>query len=127
VRVQGDPVLLDHLVRKLVDNALKYSDAGGKVVVRGWTEGPFGALDVEDGGVGIPAEHIPRIFDKFYMVDGGLTRRRRGAGVGLYLAREIVRLHHGTIEVDSRLGVGSVFRVRLPGPLVAGPIPDARA
>jgi signal transduction histidine kinase len=127
VRVQGDPVLLDHLVRKLVDNALKYSDAGGRVVVRGWTEGPFAALDVEDGGVGIPAEHIPRIFDKFYMVDGGLTRRRRGAGVGLYLAREIVRLHHGTIEVDSRPGVGSVFRVRLPGPLVAGPIPDARA
>jgi signal transduction histidine kinase len=127
VFVQGDPVLLDHLVRKLVDNAVKYSDAGGRVVVRGWTDGPFGALDVEDTGLGIPAEHIPRIFDKFYMVDGELTRRRRGAGVGLYLAREIVRLHHGTIDVDSRPGQGSVFHVRLPGPLVAGPIPDARA
>jgi signal transduction histidine kinase len=126
VRVNGDPALLDHLVRKLVDNALKYSDAGGRVVVRGRTEGPFGALDVQDTGEGIPPEHIPRIFDKFYMVDGSLTRRRRGAGVGLYLAREIVRLHHGTIEVESRPGEGSVFHVRLPGPLVAGPIPDAR-
>ena len=58
--------------------------------------------------------------------DGSLTRRRRGAGVGLYLAREIVRLHHGTIEVESRPGEGSVFHVRLPGPLVAGPIPHAR-
>ncbi len=127
VRVHGDPTLLDHLVRKLVDNALKYSDAGGRVVVRGRSEGPFGTLEVQDTGVGIPPEHIPRIFEKFYMVDGGLTRRRRGAGVGLYLAREIVRLHHGSIDVESRPGEGSVFRVRLPGPLVAGPIPDARA
>ncbi|MCI0548633.1 MAG: HAMP domain-containing histidine kinase, partial [Candidatus Rokubacteria bacterium] len=127
VRVQGDPALLDHLVRKLVDNALKYSDPGGRVVVRGRAEGPFGTLEVQDSGMGIPPEHIPRIFDKFYMVDGGLTRRRRGAGVGLYLAREIVRLHHGTIDVESRPGEGSVFHVRLPGPLVAGPIPDARA
>jgi signal transduction histidine kinase len=126
VRVHGDPSLLDHLVRKLVDNALKYSDPGGRVVVRGGQEGPFGTLEVQDTGVGIAPEHIPRIFDKFYMVDGSLTRRRRGAGVGLYLAREIVRLHHGTIEVESRPGEGSVFHVRLPGPLVAGPIPDAR-
>jgi signal transduction histidine kinase len=127
VRVHGDPALLDHLVRKLVDNALKYSDPGGRVVVRGRREDSFGTLEVQDSGVGIPPEHIPRIFDKFYMVDGGLTRRRRGAGVGLYLAREIVRLHHGTIEVESQPGKGSVFQVRLPGPLVAGPIPDARA
>jgi signal transduction histidine kinase len=90
------------------------------------TEGPFGALDVQDTGVGIAPEHIPRIFDEFYMADGSFTRRRRGAGVGLYLAREIVRLHHGTIEVESQPGEGSVFLVRLPGPLVAGPIPDAR-
>jgi signal transduction histidine kinase len=114
LRVEGDPSLLDHLVRKLVDNAVKYSDPGGRVTVRGRPAGSFGALEVEDVGLGIPAEHIPRIFDKFYMVDGGLTRRRRGAGVGLYLAREIVRLHNGTIDVESRPGEGSVFRVSLP-------------
>jgi signal transduction histidine kinase len=126
VRVEGDAALLDHLVRKLVDNAVKYSDPGGRVTVRGRSAGRFGALEVEDVGLGIPAEHIPRIFDKFYMVDGGLTRRRRGAGVGLYLAREIVRLHHGTIDVESRLGQGSVFRVSLPERAGSAP-PEARA
>jgi signal transduction histidine kinase len=126
VRVEGDAALLDHLVRKLVDNAVKYSDPGGRVTVRGRTNGAFGALEVEDSGVGIPPEHIPRIFDKFYMVDGGLTRRRRGAGVGLYLAREIVRLHQGTIDVESRPGRGSVFRVSLPERAANVP-PEARA
>jgi signal transduction histidine kinase len=112
--IHGDPSLLDHLVRKLVDNAVKYSPPGGTVVVRGWAEPESGTLEVEDAGIGIAPEHIPRIFDKFYMVDGGLTRRRRGAGVGLYMAREIVRLHRGEIEVRSRPGAGTVFAVRLP-------------
>jgi len=127
VRVEGDLALLDHLVRKLVDNAVKFSDPGGRVIVRGQSAGAFGVLEVEDVGVGIPAEHIPRIFEKFYMVDGGLTRRRRGAGVGLYLAREIVRLHRGTIEVESRPAEGSVFRVRLPGRVGDVPVPEVRA
>jgi signal transduction histidine kinase len=114
LRVSGDASLLDHLVRKLVDNAVKYSPPGGRVVVRGRSEAEAGTIEVEDAGIGISAEHIPHIFDKFYMVDGGLTRHRRGAGVGLYMAREIVRLHKGEIEVRSRPGEGTVFSVRLP-------------
>jgi signal transduction histidine kinase len=112
--LEGDPSLLHQVVRKLVDNAVKYSPAGARVVVRGRPEGDGVALEVEDCGAGIPAEHLPRIFDKFYMVDGGISRRVGGTGVGLYLVREIVRLHHGTVAVRSRPGQGSVFSVRLP-------------
>ncbi len=125
--IRGDPSLLDHLVRKLVDNALKYSPPGGRVVVRGFSEPEGGALEVEDSGIGISPEHIPRIFDKFYMVDGGINRRRRGSGVGLYLAREIVRLHKGAIDVRSRPGAGTVFSVRLPRGVPGPSSPEARA
>jgi PAS domain S-box-containing protein len=114
LRVQGDSELLHQVVRKLVDNALKYSSAGGRVVVRGRPDGTHTLLEVEDSGIGIPEEHLPRIFEKFYMVDGGLTRRVGGTGVGLYLVREILRLHGGSVCVASRPGQGSVFTVKLP-------------
>ena len=114
VCVQGDTGLLHQVVRKLVDNALKYSPAGSRVVVRARGEGEETALEVEDSGMGMPAEHLPRIFEKFYVVDGGIARREGGAGVGLYLVREIVRLHDGAIDVRSGPGQGSVFSVRLP-------------
>jgi signal transduction histidine kinase len=119
--VQGDQELLQHVVRKLVDNALKYSRPGSRTIVRGRGEPEMVALEVQDFGIGIPAEHLPRIFEKFYRVDGALTRRSGGAGVGLYLAREVVRLHHGAIEVRSQVGEGSVFSVRLPRRFEARP------
>jgi two-component system phosphate regulon sensor histidine kinase PhoR len=112
--VTGDGGLLLQMVRKLVDNAVKYSRGGTRVVIRARGDGDVLALEVEDSGIGIPPEHLPRIFEKFYTIDGGLTRRVGGTGVGLYLVREIVRLHNGTVEVQSRLGEGSLFSVRLP-------------
>jgi PAS domain S-box-containing protein len=112
--VTGDSGLLLQMVRKLVDNAVKYSRGGTRVVIRARGDGDVLALEVEDSGIGIPPEHLPRIFEKFYTIDGGLTRRVGGTGVGLYLVREIVRLHNGTVEVQSRLGEGSLFSVRLP-------------
>ncbi len=114
LRLQGDANLLHQVVRKLVDNALKYSPNGGRVVVRGREDGEELSLEVADQGIGIPPEHVPRIFEKFYTVDGSLTRRVGGTGVGLYLVREIVRLHQGTVSVESLPGQGSVFSVRLP-------------
>lgn len=124
--IEGDEGLLHQVVRKLLDNAVKYSSPGGRVVVRGRSRGEELRLEVEDGGIGIAAEHVPRIFDKFYMVDGGITRRQGGTGVGLYLVREIVRLHRGSVEVESRPGEGSVFSVRLPR-LQTSRQPEARA
>ncbi len=113
--LHGDAGLLLQVVRKLVDNALKYSASGSRVVVRGrGTELEELRLEVEDAGIGILPEHIPKIFEKFYTVDGGLARCAGGTGVGLYLVREIVRLHKGAVEVTSRPGQGSLFSVRLP-------------
>jgi PAS domain S-box-containing protein len=117
----GDRGLLQQAVRRLVDNAVKYSAPGGRVVLRAREEAASIALEVEDFGIGIAEEHVPRIFEKFYMVDGGMSRRSGGTGVGLYLVREIVRLHEGTVEVHSRPGQGTRFAVRLPraGPVAA--------
>jgi len=112
--LKGDGGLLLQVVRKLVDNAVKYSPRGGRVVIRVRSEGKDLHLRVEDSGIGIAQEHLDRIFEKFYTVDGELTRRVGGTGVGLYLVREIVRLHNGSVEVNSRPGSGSVFLVRLP-------------
>lgn len=112
--LQGDGGLLHHVVRKLVDNAVKYSSHGAQVVVRGRRRGEDLELQVEDSGIGIAEEHLGRIFEKFYMVDGGIARRSGGTGVGLYLVREIVRLHRGSVDVRSHPGQGSVFSVRLP-------------
>jgi PAS domain S-box-containing protein len=117
LKVRGDQGLLHQVVRKLLDNALKYSPSGAKVVVRGRPQGDHFQLEIEDSGIGIPAEHLPRIFEKFYVVDGGLARSAGGTGVGLYLVQEIVRLHKGSVEVESRPGEGSVFFVRLPARL----------
>ncbi len=124
--LEGDESLLQQAVKKLLDNAVKYSSPGGRVVLRGRCRGEELRFEIEDGGIGIAAEHVPRIFDKFYMVDGGLTRRQGGTGVGLYLVKEIVRLHRGAVEVESRLGQGSVFSVRLPR-FHLGQQPEARA
>jgi PAS domain S-box-containing protein len=117
--VTADGSLLLQVVRKLVDNAVKYSPQGGRVAVRARGEDDVLAIEVEDSGIGISPEHLPRIFDKFYTVDGGITRRLGGTGMGLYLVREIVRLHNGTVDVQSHPGSGSVFLVRLPRDLRA--------
>jgi two-component system phosphate regulon sensor histidine kinase PhoR len=121
--LQGDHGLLTQVVRKLVDNAVKYSSNAGRVVVRAHAADGRLKLEVEDAGIGIAAEHLDHIFEKFYMVDGGLTRRVGGTGVGLYLVREIVRLHKGTVEVTSSPGRGSLFRVTLPVAFGATPAP----
>jgi PAS domain S-box-containing protein len=122
--IRGDSGLLHQVVRKLLDNALKYSPTGGRVVVKGRPLGDELHLEIQDTGIGIPAEHLSRIFEKFYVVDGGISRRVGGTGVGLYLVHEIVRLHQGKVEVTSRPGEGSIFSVRLPAPFAASGAPS---
>jgi len=120
LKAQGDGGLLQQVVRKLVDNAIKYSARDARIAVTGREDSDHVMLLVKDEGVGISSEHLPRIFEKFYMVDGGLTRRVGGTGVGLYLVREIVRLHGGSVAVESEPGRGSLFTVRLPKQFVGG-------
>jgi signal transduction histidine kinase len=122
LHVAGDPSLLAHALRHLLSNALKYGPARGTITIRGQARDADAVLEVEDQGIGIAPEHLPHIFEKFYVADGGLDRRRGGAGVGLYLAREIVLLHQGTIEARSNPGRGSVFSVTLPRPKPSPPV-----
>jgi PAS domain S-box-containing protein len=112
--LQADRSLMHQVVRQLLDNALKYSASGSRVLVRAQAKADELSLDVQDFGVGIAAEHLPRIFEKFYVVDGSITRRTGGTGVGLYLVHEIVRLHQGRVVVESTPGQGSLFSVKLP-------------
>jgi two-component system phosphate regulon sensor histidine kinase PhoR len=101
-------------VSNLVDNAIKYGKPGGRITVSGKMEGGECAIEVADDGPGISAEHLPRLFERFYRVDKGRSRELGGTGLGLSIARHIVESHGGSIRVASRLGEGTRFTVRLP-------------
>ncbi len=114
VTVAGDAGMLEQAVLNLVDNAVKYSEAGRPVTVRLRREGDRAVLAVEDRGCGIPPEHLPRIFERFYRVDKARSRRLGGTGLGLAIVKHVVHLHGGRVEVDSTPGRGSTFRLVLP-------------
>jgi signal transduction histidine kinase len=105
---------LTNVLSRLLDNALKFSSqTGGQVVIRARSEDGWSKISVEDEGVGIPETEIPRIFDLFYQVDRN-QYEEQGIGVGLTIARELVEIHGGRIEVESEVGKGSTFTVVLP-------------
>ncbi|MGH2447679.1 MAG: sensor histidine kinase [Chloroflexota bacterium] len=114
VTVQGDRGRLRQLLLILLDNALKYTDEGGKVEVRVESGDNHARLVVADSGVGIPAGDLPHIFDRFYRVDRVREHESGGTGLGLSIASWIVQAHHGNIKVDSAVGQGTRFRVELP-------------
>ena len=98
----------------LLDNAVKYSDPGSHVTVNASKEGEQLVIEVKDKGIGIPVEHLDRIFERFYRVDRARSREAGGTGLGLAIVRHIALLHNGTSEVESHAGEGSTFRLRLP-------------
>ncbi|HHS97166.1 MAG TPA: GAF domain-containing protein [Chloroflexi bacterium] len=112
--VLGDRERLDLVFYHLVDNAIKFSPEGGNVHIRAWADDEWVYVSVKDEGIGIAPEHLNRIFERFYQIDGSTTRRFGGMGVGLALVWEIVEAHGGTVEVESQPGQGSTFTVRLP-------------
>jgi two-component system phosphate regulon sensor histidine kinase PhoR len=112
--VQGDSNLLARAVDNLLDNAIKYSPAGGPVEVVLREAGDDVLLQVVDRGVGIPEEHLPRISERFYRVDPARSREMGGTGLGLAIVKHIARAHAGVLQVESRLGEGSTFTIRLP-------------
>jgi signal transduction histidine kinase len=113
VEVQGDPVRLGQVVNNLVSNAIKYSPAGGTVSVSVGRQGAEATLSVSDQGMGIPSEELGAIFEPFHRT-AQARQNSPGVGLGLSVSRSIVEAHGGRIEVSSRPGVGSVFRVVLP-------------
>ncbi len=113
VSMQGDSDSLKRLITNLLQNALRYTDAGGKVTVGIEAMGRYVKLEVKDTGVGIPAESLPKIFDRFYRVDKSRSRAQGGVGLGLSIVRAIVDAHKGRIEVTSDVGKGTTFTIIL--------------
>ena len=114
VNVWADEDLLLQLLLNLLDNAIKHTPAGG-MVSAGWgLNGGQAELWVRDTGVGIPTEHLPHIFDRFYRIDEARSRAEGGVGLGLAISRWIAEAHGGSISVESASGEGSTFTVQLP-------------
>jgi two-component system phosphate regulon sensor histidine kinase PhoR len=111
---RGDPSGVEQVLLNLVDNAVKYGKPKGTVTVRGTREGAQALVTVEDDGPGIAPEHLPRLFERFYRVDAGRSRDRGGSGLGLAIVKHLVDSMGGKIEVESTVGRGSTFSVRLP-------------
>jgi two-component system phosphate regulon sensor histidine kinase PhoR len=114
VWVEADRGRLAQVVVNLLDNALRHTAAGGRVIVRVRREGDEGFLEVSDTGIGIPFADLPRVFERFYVVDRSRSREHGGTGLGLAIAKHLVEAHGGTLQVDSVYGHGATFTMRLP-------------
>jgi two-component system, OmpR family, phosphate regulon sensor histidine kinase PhoR len=106
--------LLEQAVVNLIDNAIKYSDAKATVRVVGCREAAEVVVRVEDSGCGIEAKHLPRLFERFYRVDRARSRELGGTGLGLAIVKHIAAAHKGSVRVESAVGRGSTFYIRLP-------------
>ncbi|WP_416208817.1 sensor histidine kinase [Chloroflexus sp.] len=112
--VTGDLSQLGRLFLNLLDNALKFTAAGGSVTVRLRREGTWTVATVTDTGQGIAPEHLPFLGQRFYRGAADRSRSMGGSGLGLAIAKEIVRTHGGTLAIDSVAGKGTTVTVRLP-------------
>lgn len=118
---------IEKIITNILSNAFKFTPEGGEVEVsvnpkppfnfpfaKGGKEGGSVEISIRDTGIGIPDEKIPKIFDRFYQVDGSHTREQKGTGIGLSLTKELVELHKGNIEVESEEGKGTTFTISIP-------------
>jgi heavy metal sensor kinase len=112
--VRGDRVKMRQLCINLLENAVRYTPAGGTISGSIVRRGDEALIIISDTGAGIPAEHLPHIFERFYRVDKARSRAEGGAGLGLAIAKYIAEIHDGHIEAESEVGLGTVFRVSLP-------------
>ena len=109
-----DPRALDQILTNLLDNAIKYTEPGGRIEVRVGSERDRIRVEVEDSGIGIPDEDLARIFERFYRVDKARSRALGGTGLGLSIVKHAVQSMGGEISVESRLGEGTTFSYTLP-------------
>ncbi len=118
-----DRARVTQIVINLVENAIKFTPTGGKVVVDVRGEGDEAVLAVSDTGEGIPLEHLPHVFERFYQADRSMRRQHGGTGLGLAVVKSLVELHGGSVTVESQVGTGTTFWVRLPlkAPEMDGP------
>ncbi|HOW98522.1 MAG TPA: ATP-binding protein, partial [Kiritimatiellia bacterium] len=114
LRARFNTPLLEQAVINLLDNAIKYSPSGSPVRVEAGREGADVVIRVRDRGPGIPPEHLPRLFERFYRVDKARSRQMGGTGLGLAIVKHIAQAHGGNVSVESIPGQGSVFSLRIP-------------
>ncbi len=112
----GDRDQLQHLLLNLVDNAIKYTPERGTISLGLWSEGEWSRLEVTDNGQGIPEAELPHVFERFYRTQEARKSARHGSGLGLAIARSITEAHGGRIEVFSRVGEGTTFRLWISKP-----------
>jgi len=120
--VMAAPGELESAVRNLLTNAIRYTPDGGRVSIDWRVRDSEGRVTVRDTGIGIPAEHLPRLTERFYRVDRGRSRASGGTGLGLAIVKRIMHRHQGRLEFESKPGVGSAFTLCLPA---ARLVPDA--
>jgi len=120
LRLDSDDLLLGSegelhsIFSNLVSNAVKYTPASGRVDVRWWADAAGGHVEVRDTGIGIAAEHLPRLTERFYRVDAGRSRKLGGSGLGLAIVKHALQRHGGRLDVDSVEGQGSTFTCHFP-------------
>ncbi|MBM7555449.1 two-component system histidine kinase PnpS [Halanaerobacter jeridensis] len=112
--INGDYNQLSRMMINLIDNAIKYTPEGGKVEVEASSKDQKLVVEVKDNGIGIPEEDLVRIFERFYRVDKGRSRKLGGTGLGLSIVKHIVENHHGDIRVDSEVEQGTTFTIEFP-------------
>ncbi len=124
--IAGDRAEWLSAVGNLVTNAVRYTPAGGHITLRfDWREGGGAEIVVRDDGIGIAREHLPRLTERFYRVDGSRSRETGGTGLGLSIVKHVVQRHGGEVEVESEPGRGSAFRLTLTAPRVRTSSPPA--
>lgn len=112
--IYADLRQMTELFMNLLTNAVKYNNPGGEVWITAKKQGVEMRLTVRDSGVGIPKESLVRIFERFYRVDKGRSRKQGGTGLGLSIVKHVVSFYHGTVQVNSEMGKGSVFTICMP-------------
>ena len=120
--VAADADRIQQVLTNFLSNAVKFSPAGGEVVLGAGLQGHELVVWVKDQGIGIAPEVLPKVFDRFFRVDNSTTRTIGGTGLGLALVKEIITTHQGRVWVESALGQGSTFFFTLP--LAQSPVPD---
>jgi len=113
-RITADQDKVEQMLTNLLSNAIKYSPDGGKITIHARALGDNISVSISDQGLGIPTEHLGKLFTRFHRVDSRDTRKQYGTGIGLYLVKHLVEAHKGEITVESTLGVGSTFTFVLP-------------
>jgi len=112
--VDADPGRVGQVLRNLLNNAILHTPAGGTITLSARPDAGTVAVSVRDTGVGIPPEHLPNVFERFYRADRSRARATGGAGLGLAIVKQLVMAHGGSVAVESAVGQGSTFTFTLP-------------